>query len=67
MQVTAQLASQHLAEAAVVIVPAAGRRLPMAYAVGGGTAERGTVTADPAEVPGLSEALQGFPPFPPAG
>ncbi|MFJ9059884.1 PP2C family protein-serine/threonine phosphatase [Streptomyces sp. NPDC102409] len=64
MQVTAQLASQHLAEAAVVIVPAAGRRLPMAYAVGGGTAERGTVTADPAEVPGLSEALQGFPPVP---
>ncbi|MFD5875240.1 SpoIIE family protein phosphatase [Streptomyces sp. NPDC060322] len=64
MQVTAQLASQHLAEAAVVIVPAAGRRLPMAYAVAGATAERGTVTADPAEVPGLSEALQGFPPVP---
>ncbi|MFI2783497.1 SpoIIE family protein phosphatase [Streptomyces sp. ALB3] len=64
MQVTAQLASQHLAEAAVVILPAAGQRLPMAYAVGGRTAVRGTVTADPGQVPGLSEALQGFPPVP---
>ncbi|MFH8760038.1 PP2C family protein-serine/threonine phosphatase [Streptomyces atroolivaceus] len=64
MQVTAQLASQHLAEAAVVIMPAAGRQLPTAYAVGGGAAVRGTVTADPGQVPGLSEALQGFPPVP---
>ncbi|MFD6279904.1 SpoIIE family protein phosphatase [Streptomyces sp. NPDC060209] len=64
MQVTAQLASRYLAEAAVVIVPAAGRKLPMAYAVEGRTAVRGTVTADPALVPGLSEALQGFPPVP---
>ncbi|MFC9942509.1 SpoIIE family protein phosphatase [Streptomyces pratensis] len=64
MQVTAQLASRHLAEAAVVIVPAAGRQLPMACAVGGGTAVRTTVTADATQVPGLSEALQGFPPVP---
>ncbi|MFF5899298.1 SpoIIE family protein phosphatase [Streptomyces argenteolus] len=64
MRATAQLASQHLADAAVVVAPAAGRNLPMAYAVGGGTAVRGTVAADPAQVPGLSEALQGFPPVP---
>ncbi|MEU5715325.1 PP2C family protein-serine/threonine phosphatase [Streptomyces sp. NPDC020403] len=64
MRVTAQLASQHLAEAAVVIAPASGRKLPMAVAVGGRAAGHGTVTADPAEVPGLSEALQGFPPVP---
>ncbi|MEU1122747.1 PP2C family protein-serine/threonine phosphatase [Streptomyces sp. NPDC005899] len=64
MRVTVQLASQHLAEAAVVILPASGRQLPMAYAVGGRTAVRGTVTVDPAQVPGLSEALQGFPPVP---
>ncbi|MFE4451307.1 SpoIIE family protein phosphatase [Streptomyces sp. NPDC056796] len=63
-RVTAQLASQYLAEAAVVIVPATGRKLPMAYAVEGGAAVRRTVTADPALVPGLSEALQGFPPVP---
>ena len=64
MHVTAQLASQYLAEAAVVIVPAAGRKLPMTYAVEGGAAVRRTVTADTALVPGLSEALQGFPPVP---
>ncbi|MFF4168139.1 PP2C family protein-serine/threonine phosphatase [Streptomyces sp. NPDC001741] len=64
MRATAQLASQHLADAAVVVAPAAGRKLPMAYAVGGGAAVRGTVVADPSQVPGLSEALQGFPPVP---
>ncbi|HWU10883.1 MAG TPA: SpoIIE family protein phosphatase [Streptomyces sp.] len=64
MQITAQLASQYLAEAAVVILPAAGRQMPLAHAVGGRTAVRGTVAADPAQVPGLSEALQGFPPVP---
>ncbi|WP_274922944.1 PP2C family protein-serine/threonine phosphatase [Streptomyces clavifer] len=64
MQATAQLASRHIADAAVVIAPAVGRNLPMAYAVGGGAAVRGTVVADPDQVPGLSEALQGFPPVP---
>lgn len=64
MQVTAQLASRHLAEAAVVVLPPSGRKLPLAYAVEGGPAVRATVTADPAQVPGLSEALQGFPPVP---
>lgn len=64
MRVTAQLASRHLAEAAVVIGPAVGRKLPLAYAVEGRAAVCGTVTADPDEVPGLSEALQGFPPVP---
>ncbi|MFJ8924820.1 SpoIIE family protein phosphatase [Streptomyces sp. NPDC102415] len=64
MRVTAQLASRHLAEAAVVIGPAVGRKLPLAYAVEGRAAVCGTVTADPEEVPGLGEALQGFPPVP---
>lgn len=64
MQATAQLASRHIADAAVVIAPAVGRNLPMAYAVEGGAAVRGTVVADPDQVPGLSEALQGFPPVP---
>ncbi|MFE2055457.1 SpoIIE family protein phosphatase [Streptomyces sp. NPDC059446] len=64
MQVTAQLASRYLADAAVVVLPASGRKLPVAYAVEGGAAARATVTADPAQVPGLSEALQGFPPVP---
>ncbi|MGW1814328.1 SpoIIE family protein phosphatase [Streptomyces sp. NPDC002125] len=64
MRATAQLASQHLADAAVVVAPAAGRKLPMAYAVRGRAAVRATVAADPSQVPGLSEALQGFPPVP---
>ncbi|MFG2588822.1 SpoIIE family protein phosphatase [Streptomyces sp. NPDC048438] len=64
MRGTAQLASRHLADAAVVIGPAVGRKLPVAYAVEGKAAVCGTVTADPAQVPGLSEALQGFPPVP---
>ncbi|WP_432105409.1 PP2C family protein-serine/threonine phosphatase [Streptomyces sp. bgisy091] len=64
MRVTAQLASRHLADAAVVILPASGRKLPLAFAVDGGAAVRRTVTEDPGLVPGLSEALQGFPPVP---
>ncbi|MEW2547308.1 PP2C family protein-serine/threonine phosphatase [Streptomyces sp. NPDC047002] len=64
MEATAQLAARHLADAVVVVAPATGRRHPVAYAGPGGTVTRAAVTADPAEVPGLSEALQGFPPVP---
>ncbi|MFF7339835.1 PP2C family protein-serine/threonine phosphatase [Streptomyces sp. NPDC008163] len=61
---TARLASQYLAEAAVVVSPAKGEHLPLAHAIAGREPARGLVAADPSEVPGLDEALQGFPPVP---
>lgn len=61
---TARLASEYLAEAAVVVSPARGDKLPLAHAVAGQDAGRGLVAADPCELPGLDEALQGFPPVP---
>ncbi|MFI1016648.1 SpoIIE family protein phosphatase [Streptomyces sp. NPDC020965] len=64
MVATARLAAEHFGDAAVVIAPAVGRGLPVAHAVRGGEAIRTTLTADPASVPGLGEALQGFPPVP---
>ncbi|WP_329459316.1 PP2C family protein-serine/threonine phosphatase [Streptomyces sp. NBC_01497] len=63
MEVTAELAARHLADAAVVVVPSAGPRA-VAYAGPDGALTRGSLAADPAEVPGLDEALQGFPPVP---
>ncbi|URN18469.1 MULTISPECIES: PP2C family protein-serine/threonine phosphatase [Streptomyces] len=64
MEVAVELASAYLADAAVLIAPAGGRRHPLASCVGGAAARYRTVRVDPAEVPGLSEALQGFPPVP---
>ncbi|MGC5343492.1 SpoIIE family protein phosphatase [Streptomyces sp. DT171] len=64
MLATAQLAAEHLADVAVVVTPASGRKLPVAHAVSGRDATRSLVTADPSLLPGLSEALQGFPPVP---
>ncbi|MFE2375598.1 SpoIIE family protein phosphatase [Streptomyces sp. NPDC059398] len=64
MSATAQLAAEYLADVAVVVAPDAGRRLPVARAVAGQDVTRTLVTADPAQLPGLSEALQGFPPVP---
>ncbi|MEV5710359.1 PP2C family protein-serine/threonine phosphatase [Actinoallomurus sp. NPDC052274] len=64
MEVAVRLAAEHLADAAVLVAPAVGKRLPAAFAVRGGAVHRRTVQADPAEVPGLSEALRGFPPIP---
>ncbi|WLQ42161.1 SpoIIE family protein phosphatase [Streptomyces laculatispora] len=64
MVVTAQLAAEHLADAAVVITPARGNRLPVAHAIAGQDVIRALVDSDPSQLPGLSEALQGFPPVP---
>ncbi|MFP8940099.1 GAF domain-containing protein [Streptomyces fenghuangensis] len=63
MEVTVRLAVRHLADAAVLIAPAAGRGLPVTHSAPEGPVH-GTVDADPETVPGLSEALQGFPPVP---
>ena len=64
MAATAELAGQHLADVAVVVTPRTGSRLPVARAIAGQEAVRTLVSADPSELPGLSEALQGFPPVP---
>ncbi|MFJ6699536.1 PP2C family protein-serine/threonine phosphatase [Streptomyces sp. NPDC091272] len=64
MDVTAQLAAEHLADAAVVIAPGSGHRLPVVTCLRGGQPHRDRWAIDPHEVPGLAEALQGFPPVP---
>ncbi|WP_433171911.1 PP2C family protein-serine/threonine phosphatase [Actinoallomurus sp. CA-150999] len=62
--VTVRLAAEHLADAAVLVMPGVGDRLPTAFAIRGAGVSRRTVQADAKEVPGLSEALQGLPPVP---
>lgn len=64
MDATAQLAAEHLADAAVVVAPRTGRLLPAVSCLRDGTPRRSRHQADPAGVPGLAEALQGFPPVP---
>lgn len=64
MEVAASLAAEHLADAAVLVAPPQGRRYPLTYANRGGTAGQVTRQVDVAGVPGLAEALQGFPPVP---
>ncbi|WP_406090679.1 SpoIIE family protein phosphatase [Streptomyces sp. NBC_01013] len=64
MTVTAQLAAQYLADAAVVVAPARGHKLPVAHAISGQDVIRSLIVADPSQLPGLQEALQGFPPVP---
>ncbi|MET9776729.1 GAF domain-containing SpoIIE family protein phosphatase [Streptomyces sp. NPDC006367] len=64
MDVTVRLAAEHLADAALVLAPASGGRHPLAGSVGGGAPWHDTVRIDPSAMPGLGEALQGFPPVP---
>ena len=64
MQVTARLAADHLADAALVIAPGGRSDHPVTHCVRGGSAVHSRVEFDPDDVPGLGEALQGFPPVP---
>jgi serine phosphatase RsbU (regulator of sigma subunit) len=64
MDVTAQLAAENLADAALAIAPARDRWLPVVSCVRGGTPTSAKEAVNPDEVPGLSEALRGFPPVP---
>lgn len=64
MDVTAQLAAEYLADAALVIAPRTGRVLPVVLCLTGEAPQRFTWNVDPEDVPGLGEALQGFPPVP---
>lgn len=63
-ETTARLAAGHLADAAIVIAPPVGHGLAMVSCLRGGDPTRRRVGADPDLVPGLPEALQGFPPVP---
>ncbi|MFE2010327.1 SpoIIE family protein phosphatase [Streptomyces sp. NPDC059491] len=63
LEKAAQLAAAHLADAALVIAPAVRNRHPLVTAVGERVTRR-HVAMDPTVVPGLAEALQGFPPVP---
>ncbi|MGW3583671.1 PP2C family protein-serine/threonine phosphatase [Streptomyces rubiginosohelvolus] len=64
MDVTAELAAQHLADAALVITPRTGKRYPVVTCLRDGQPHSAIRLEDPEEVPGLAEALQGFPPVP---
>ncbi|WP_240361995.1 SpoIIE family protein phosphatase [Streptomyces sp. MBT27] len=64
MDVTAQMAAENLADAALAIAPARGRRLPVVTCLRGGTPVTSQESVDPDDVPGLGEALRGFPPVP---
>ncbi|RNL73705.1 PP2C family protein-serine/threonine phosphatase [Streptomyces sp. I6] len=64
MEAVVGIAAEHLADAAVLVAPAAGKRHPMAATVRGGSVVRTAARIDPAAVPGLAEALRGFPPVP---
>ncbi|MER7490621.1 PP2C family protein-serine/threonine phosphatase [Streptomyces sp. NPDC126497] len=63
-EVAAHLAAEHLADAALLVLPPAGRRHPVTRALRGGPAEHVSLQCDARDVPGLAEALQGFPPVP---
>jgi serine phosphatase RsbU (regulator of sigma subunit) len=64
MEATVQMAAKHLADAAVLVAPPTGRRIPVVCSGPDGAAEHRHVVADPADVAGLAEALRGFPPVP---
>ncbi|WP_353946090.1 PP2C family protein-serine/threonine phosphatase [Streptomyces sp. HUAS MG91] len=64
MEVTARMAAQHLADAAVIVGVRAGRLYPVTRCVTGGPVEQEKIAVDPDSMPGLPEALAGFPPVP---
>jgi serine phosphatase RsbU (regulator of sigma subunit) len=65
VRTTVELAVAHLADAAVVVLPANRRQAEWTRLVTGGAAEEGTLRERVlGEVPGLVEALGGFPPIP---
>lgn len=64
MAVTAQLASDYLADAAIVLAPGRDGWYPTVYCERGGQPVHDRRELAPDDVPGLGEALQGFPPVP---
>ncbi|WP_239091552.1 PP2C family protein-serine/threonine phosphatase [Streptomyces sp. SID14478] len=63
-EVTARIAATHLADAAVVVGVSSGQLYPVTWCVTGEPVEQETIALDPEEMPGLAEALAGFPPVP---
>ncbi|WP_337831190.1 PP2C family protein-serine/threonine phosphatase [Pseudonocardia sp. TMWB2A] len=64
MEVTAQLAVSRLADGALVMTPGTRGQFQVVDAVTDGPVRHRALRIDPDEVPGLAEALQGFPPVP---
>jgi len=64
LRATAELAAEQLADAAVLVTPTRGRRVAVTRLVRGGRIEEASVSAEVDQVPGLSDALAGFPPVP---
>ncbi|MFB8773236.1 PP2C family protein-serine/threonine phosphatase [Streptomyces broussonetiae] len=64
LELTARAAADHLADAAIVVAPAQGGRYHVAEARSGGPVTLSQQALDPTRVPGLTEALAGFPPVP---
>ncbi|MFJ6252021.1 MULTISPECIES: PP2C family protein-serine/threonine phosphatase [unclassified Streptomyces] len=63
-EVTVRMAADHLADAALIVAPSQGRRHTLTYAQVGGEVTQKTASIDSHTIPGLTEALQGFPPVP---
>jgi serine phosphatase RsbU (regulator of sigma subunit) len=65
LRITAELAAGNLADAAVVVLPARKRQCAWLRLIAGGAIEEGTLPERLlGDVPGLAEALAGFPPIP---
>lgn len=64
METTAKLAAAYLADAAVVIAPGRQGWFPVVTCVRDGAPRHDRHTFEPSDMPGLAEALQGFPPVP---
>ena len=62
--VTVELAAEQLADAAVLVTPTRGRRVTVTRLVRGGRIEESSASVEVDQVPGLSDALAGFPPVP---
>ncbi|RSN46950.1 serine/threonine protein phosphatase [Streptomyces sp. WAC 04229] len=62
LELTARTAADHLAEAAVVVTPAGGGRHTLALARRDGPVTMTRQAIDPTSLPGLADALAGFPP-----
>ncbi|MGY0489079.1 SpoIIE family protein phosphatase [Streptomyces sp. WG-D5] len=64
MEVTASLAAEHLADAAVIVGVGSGRTHPVTWACAGRGVTQSRIAVDTDDLPGLTEALLGFPPVP---
>jgi hypothetical protein len=64
LELVTRQAAEHIADAAVVVTPGNGRHVRLVACTRGGEPVSARVKADPRDVPGLAEALRGFPPVP---